>query len=241
MPGSLRSDTPAPFVWPALTSDGCGGGTCADGSSGSDHHFPMGSRFRLGEQRCNQEWADPQAALIVEAMCTYGIVLTDSSHGFSISTERSPGPDGIVDRTADAELSTLSLRDFELVDPRRSQRWIPTPLAGGAAWAGAEYGFGSPLPGGWYSGRFWNRLLAANVAPAEPGAPIFSRPGAPCRQRPGLVQGPPAVGPILPHCALFIASARGIARVSPGTVADRPSPARHVDHAQVALRPRSSA
>lgn len=161
MPGSLRSDTPAPFVWPALTSDGCGGGTCADGSSGSDHHFPMGSRFRLGEQRCNQEWADPQAALIVEAMCTYGIVLTDSSHGFSISTERSPGPDGSKwTRTADAELSTLSLRDFELVDSSSIAAVDPDALWQEArAWAGAEYGFGSPLPGGWYSGRFWNRLL----------------------------------------------------------------------------------
>ena len=161
IPEVLTPATPAPFVWPALVSDGCGGGTCPDGSAGSEYHFPMGSRFRLGEEACGRDWVDPQSAVIVEAMCTYGIVVTDSSNGFSMSAERSPaGGELKWTRTAQEELRTLTLRDFELVDTRGIAAVDPDALWEGArTWAGSELGFGTTLHGGWYTGRFWNAVL----------------------------------------------------------------------------------
>ena len=48
----------------------------------------MGSRLRLGADRCNEDWHEPQARVLVEAMCTYGVVVTDTTSAFHISAER---------------------------------------------------------------------------------------------------------------------------------------------------------
>lgn len=161
MPVTLGPSTPAPFSWPATTSDGCGGITCHDGRVGSQYHVPMGSRLRLGAERCNEHWSDPQAQRIVEAMCTYGIVVTDNSDHFSISTERSPQAETSKwSRTAESELATITLRDFELVDATASAAVDAQALWEEARnWAGRRFGFGSQLEAGWYDGGFWNSLL----------------------------------------------------------------------------------
>lgn len=164
MPRVLDPSAPVPFSWPATTSDGCGGTTCWDGSQGSDHHVPMGSRLRLNATRCKQSWNEPQARVLIEAMCTYGVVVTDSTDHFGLVVERES--DTTVPkwrREAYRELATLTLRDFELVDVASVARVDPGALwAEALVWAEQRYGLGSELPGGWYDGTFWAAVVGCN-------------------------------------------------------------------------------
>lgn len=164
MPEVLDPNAPAPFTWPATTSDGCGGKICWDGTPGSDHQVPMGSRLRLGADRCDDAWDEPQTRVFVEAMCTYGIVVTDSSRYFNISTERAgEGTTSKWRRETEQELATITLRDFELVDMDSVARVDPTAVWEEALiWAEKRYGLGSALTGGWYDGTFWNSVVGCN-------------------------------------------------------------------------------
>lgn len=164
MPETPDPAGPVPFTWPATVTDGCGGTICSDGTPGSDHHVPMGSRLRLGQHRCHDDWQEPQARLLVEAMCTYGVVVTDSTDSFHIFTERdSESATPKWRRQAENELATLTLRDFELVDTTSVAAVDPAALWEEAlAWAETRYGSGSALPGGWYDGTFWNAVLGCD-------------------------------------------------------------------------------
>jgi hypothetical protein len=177
MPEVLDPNLPEPFTWPATTSDGCGDKICWDGTPGSDHHVPMGSRLRLGAERCDDHWDEPQARVLVEAMCTYGIVVTDSSDAFHIATERAR--DGEISkwrREAEHELATLTLRDFELVDIASVAHIDPAALWDEAlVWAEKRYGLGSALPGGWYDGTFWSSVLGCDRVAGNCTDPALAR------------------------------------------------------------------
>ena len=189
--GSASSPVPAaPFVWPATSSDGCGGGgTCvgdAGGSLSSGDHLPMGSRLRLEPDKCDaflgNESNHAQARVIVQALCSYGIVVVDSSVHFNIDVEGSAK----WSRDAGNQLSTLTLRDFELVDTtpleldqgppenrttRTSVVWSAAVELARAKLASAQppgsnpFGTGS----GWYSGWFWRQVVTCRQ-PGSDGA-----------------------------------------------------------------------
>jgi hypothetical protein len=156
---------PAPFVWPATSSDGCAGAACEGnfrGTVGSQHSIPMGSRLRLKAEHCNATWAEPQAKVIVDAMCNYGAVVTDTSGAFALTAERSTSPQGSKWRNqAMVELSKLTLRDFELVDTSKLAT-IDTDALWNATttWARQRFGAGKALAAGWYQGLFWKTLVS---------------------------------------------------------------------------------
>jgi hypothetical protein len=175
------ADGPAPFVWPATRSDGCGGGgTCVGdiaGIAGSAHHLPMGSRLRLGATACTRRWSEPQARVIVEAMCRHGVVVTDSSSHFAVAAERSYEPPSAEfpqgrskwRREARRELATLTIRDFDLVDMAPGAEVDPHALWSTAtAWAERELGAGTALDPGWYEGRFWGSLMTCERPASTP-------------------------------------------------------------------------
>lgn len=178
MPGVLTDDASAPFTWPATVTDGCGGGNlCLDGDTGSAYHVPMGSRLRLSSDRCDDPWNEPQARVIVEALCNYGVVITDTTDAFHICTERGPG--GATSkwrREAERELATLTLRDFELVD-MSSVAAVDTAALWQEAvdWGLERYGHGSTPPGGWYEGTFWNAVLGCDRVGGKCSDPALAR------------------------------------------------------------------
>lgn len=167
LPSNPDPADPAPFVWPASRSDGCAGGTCVGdvaGNIGSDYSIPMGSRLRLREEKCNDDWEEPQAQVIADALCEHGVVITDTAGGFGVTVERSASAVGSKwRREADVELSELSIHDFELVDTGSVAAVDPHALWDGAVeWADNKYGDGAELVGGWYTGTFWGSLLACD-------------------------------------------------------------------------------
>lgn len=168
-PTEVHADTVAPFTWPATRSDGCGGSFCDDGSPGSDHHFPMGSRLRLKAEHCSGAGGvHPQAAVVIRAMCEHGVVVTDRSDRFSITTERAPEK---WERAARNDLEQLTLRDFEIVDMDRVAVVDADALWQGALeWFDARYGFGSVPPGGWYQGTFWRAVVSCERSAPDAGS-----------------------------------------------------------------------
>lgn len=177
MPGSADPSAPVPFTWPATTTDGCGGTICSDGTPGSVHHVAMGSRFRLADHRCDDDWNEPQARVLVEAMCTYGVVVTDTTDTFNILTEREgDGTNSKWRREAERELAQLTLRDFELVDVASVAR-VDTEVLWGEAveWAVERYGSGAALPGGWYDGTFWGAVLGCERVAGRCADPALAR------------------------------------------------------------------
>ena len=163
---------PAPFVWPATRSDGCAGGTCVGdvaGKVGSEFAIPMGSHLRLNDEKCGADWEEPQAQVIVDALCEHGVVITDTSAGFGVTVERSTSPVGSKwSREADRELGQLSIHDFELVDTGSIAAVDPDALWSGAVeWARTRYGAGRPIQTGWYSGTYWGFLLACDRPQAD--------------------------------------------------------------------------
>jgi len=173
--------SPPPFVWPATRSDGCGGGGTCTGlvsdAKSSAFHIPMGSRLRLSAAKCNATWTEPQAAAIAKAMCTYGIIVTDSSNHFAISPERSPDLDAEKSNSkwraeARRELATLTLRDFDLVDSSSMASIDPTVLWKGAQeWSISKFGPGA-LPNGWYEGTFWKNVITCDRAPYDASSAV---------------------------------------------------------------------
>ncbi|MGI9577105.1 MAG: hypothetical protein ACR2OH_02775 [Microthrixaceae bacterium] len=168
MPTSLTAGTPSPFVWPATTTDGCAGVECFDNSTGSDFHIPMGARLRLSDEACSRSWSEPQAAVIVEAMCDHGIVVTDSSAHVKLAVERSSG-DSKWRREAQEQLDTLTLRDFEMVDTSSISTADSEALWSVAVdWAIDRFGAGTNLSSGWYQGTFWNNVNNCDRADHDP-------------------------------------------------------------------------
>lgn len=168
MPSTIDGATVAPFVWPATKTDGCANKECPDKSMGSDFHLPMGSRIRLSQEACARDWQEPQASVIVRAMCEHGVVITDSSMHFKISTERSGTGSGDSKwrKEAKDELATLTLRDFEIVDAS-SLATFDTSLLWETArsWAIDRYGANAPLPSGWFQGTFWHAFTNCDRDP----------------------------------------------------------------------------
>ncbi len=166
-PTSVGGDEPVPFLWPATRSDGCAEIPCSgdlDGITGSQYQVPMGSRLRLKADQCNAAWIEPQAARIVQAMCEFGLVVTDTSGQFGFGVERSQSAEGSKWRgEAKNELATLTLRDFELVDVGSIAAVDPHALWESARqWALERYGPGVTIQNGWYDGTYWGLLLRCN-------------------------------------------------------------------------------
>jgi hypothetical protein len=164
IPSAPDPSGPRPFVWPATRTDGCAGGRCVGdvaGQTGSEYSIPMGSRLRLKNEKCAADWKEPQARIIVDALCEHGIVITDTSAGFGATVERSDSRVGSKwSADADRELSQLSVHDFELVDTGSIAVVDPDALWDSAVtWARARYGAGRPIQQGWYTGTFWGALL----------------------------------------------------------------------------------
>jgi len=180
--GSDTASAPpdSPFVWPALTSDGCGAddennngvgdGACTGdvvGQASSPDHIPMGSRLRLSSDKCDDTYLQDQTRKIIEALCTYGIVVTDSSNHFSIAVEGSYHKPNVLtpadskwDKHANSELkNSISLRDFEVVDAE-SVASVDTDVVWPTAWAQviAHRDAGNAINAGWYDGWFWGRV-----------------------------------------------------------------------------------
>jgi hypothetical protein len=113
----------------------------------------MGARLRLDRDHCDHQWETPQASLIVEAMCTHGLLVIDSSDHFKLSVESSDK----WDPGAEEELGDLHLSDFELVeaDADRGTRLWKSAIE----WATGAFKGRTDWGGGWYEGSFWNALL----------------------------------------------------------------------------------
>ncbi len=150
-------ESPPPFVWPATRSDGCAGPDTIDCGMGNaepgDAPLPMGTRLRLGQEQCDRDWDNEQSAVFVEAMCTHGLIVIDSSEHFSLSVESS----NKWDPDATDELAELHLSDFEVLEvdaERGDQLWDAA-----VTWASETLGSESSWGGGWYEGTFWGALL----------------------------------------------------------------------------------
>jgi hypothetical protein len=124
---------------------------------GSDP-LPMGARLRLAAEQCERDWKRPQSSVIVEAMCTHGLVVIDSSDHFKLSVEAS----NKWDPEAADELGELHLSDFELIEPdgvRGARLWESA-----LSWANQAFGTNPSWGGGWYEGAFWGALLKSSGA-----------------------------------------------------------------------------
>ncbi len=164
-PNSTPTDA-VPFVWPAIRSDGCAGEQTIDCGSGAVRHgepsIPMGARLRLGPGACDADWKHPQAVKIVDALCSYGVVVLDSSNHFSLGVENS----NKWNPQAGAELNSLHLSDFELVDLGREKSDRLWDAA--QHWAADHLDAGHTLGQGWYGGTFWGQLLRSPTNPNTP-------------------------------------------------------------------------
>ncbi len=166
-PNSTPTDV-VPFVWPATRSDGCAGEQTIDCGVGTVRHgepsIPMGSRLRLGSSACDADWNHPQAVKIVDALCSYGVVVIDSSNHFSLGLESS----NKWDPQAGAELGSLHLSDFDMID--LGGEMSDTLWDAAQRWAADHLEAGSTLGQGWYGGTFWGQLLRS---PADPDTPRY--------------------------------------------------------------------
>jgi hypothetical protein len=137
----------------------------------------MGARIRLKEDKCDKTWVHPQTRVIIEALCTHGGIVIDSSDKFSLNVESS----NKWSESADEELMQLHLQDFDYVNTE-SLATVDTNLLWQTAFVYSFFEFGpfAPLGGGWYEGSFWSTLLrdgklvAIPAAGAPPGVALRS-------------------------------------------------------------------
>jgi hypothetical protein len=170
---SVVAPVDEPFTWPATRSDGCGNNQMCRGDTagmvGSPHYVPMGARIRLNPAKCSKTYVHPQTRLIVEALCTHGAIVIDSSDRFSLNVESS----NKWDKSAGEELMQLHAEDFEYVDTRSLATVDPGLLwETTSAFALAKFGPYAKLPEGWYEGGGWTTLIR------DPEALPGLRPGS---------------------------------------------------------------